>query len=838
MFVPCLAIVLSFWRLAEAVSIVVSDAQTSMGNVGNNAIDLNNATFWHSQYKPTAIGFPHTATLDLGSVTSIRGFTYLPRQDVTNSKNGNIGQHDVQISTDGTTWTTVIAKGVYPDTRDPKLDSFSDIQARYVKLIAYTEAGNRGPWTSAAELGVIFTPSYTLTSTNPSSSSTSSSSKISSSTISSIYSTQSTATSVSSTTSTTASNVPTVSAALGPINVDSFQTGNEGTKAIDGVRSTFWHSKYKPDAVPLPHNAVLDLGSTPVQVTGFTYLPRQDVAAAKPLNGNIGQYKIETSTDDTNWILATNGTYKDDATLKTSSFPSRLARYVRITALTEAGNRGPWTSAAEFGVLALYNSSAPAVPSLGKWGPVIPMPIVSAGAFIVPESGNVITFSRSGKKDNGAMTGNTYTSTYNFATGNVSLRNVMETKHDMFCPGQSRDFRGRTFLSGGDDASRVSIYEPGSDTWVVAPQMNLLRGYQSSTTLSDGRTFVIGGSWLVNTSDRGGKNAEVFDEVSNTWTLLPGCPVAPMLTDDNNGIYREDSHGWIFSWSNSSVFQAGPSKAMNWYSALGNGSTVPAGTRGTNDAMCGIAALYDAVAGKIFTAGGAQSYENAPATNAAHLITIGSPNNAASVITLPTMNYARSFANGVILPDGTVFIIGGQPYPVTFTDTNAVMTPELWNPVNQTFTMLPVHQIPRTYHSIALLLLDGTVFTAGGGLCGNCATNHLDAEIYSPGYLFNPDGSAATRPVITSVSNTVNVGGTLTVVTDSSVTRLSLVRYGSVTHTVDTDQRRIPFDSVSGTTNTITVPSDPGVALPGYWMLFAINAKGVPSIAKTVKITP
>lgn len=65
----------------------------------------------------------------------------------------------------------------------------------------------------------------------------------------------------------------------------------------------------------------------------------------------------------------------------------------------------------------------------------------------------------------------------------------METKHDMFCPGQSRDFNGRTFLSGGDDASRVSIYEPDADSWVVAPQMNLLRGYQASTTISDGRSM-------------------------------------------------------------------------------------------------------------------------------------------------------------------------------------------------------------------------------------------------------------------------------------------------------------------------------------------------------------
>ena len=54
--------------------------------------------------------------------------------------------------------------------------------------------------------------------------------------------------------------------------------------------------------------------------------------------------------------------------------------------------------------------------------------------------------------------------------------------------------------------------------------------------------------------------------------------------------------------------QAGPSKAMNWYSVPGN-STVPAGPRGTDtDAVNGDAVMYDAAAGKIFTCGGATCY--------------------------------------------------------------------------------------------------------------------------------------------------------------------------------------------------------------------------------------
>lgn len=250
--------------------------------------------------------------------------------------------------------------------------------------------------------------------------------------------------------------------------------------------------------------------------------------------------------------------------------------------------------------------------------------------------------------------------------------------------------------------------------------------------------------------------------------------------------------------------------------------------------------MYDAVNGKIFTAGGSASYQDVDATANVHLITLGAPNTTPTVQTLTSMNFQRAFANAVILPNGKIFITGGQVHAVPFTDTTAIMTPELWDATTQTFTVLPAHTVPRTYHSIALLMLDGRIFTGGGGLCGACATNHADAQIFSPAYLFDSTGAAATRPTVTSISpSTLAVGQTITVVAGSAISTFSLIRYGSATHTVDTDQRRIVLvpTTTSGTTYTLAIPSDPGVALPGYWMFFALNSAGVPSLAKTVKIT-
>lgn len=280
---------------------------------------------------------------------------------------------------------------------------------------------------------------------------------------------------------------------------------------------------------------------------------------------------------------------------------------------------------------------------------------------------------------------------------------------------------------------------------------------------------------------------------------------------------------------------------MNWYGTSGTGSQTSAGLRASDpDSMDGNAVMYDAVAGKIVTFGGSPNYQNSAATNRVHLITLGTPPAVPTVTQLASMTYSRAFANAVVLPNGKVFVTGGQSYAVPFTDTTAILTPELWDPVTQTLTTLPAETVPRTYHSVALLMLDGRVFSSGGGLCGNtCGTNHFDAQIFSPPYLFNANGSPATRPVISAISTAaVQVGNSFTVTTTSAVTRFALVRYGSSTHTVNTDQRRIPLTptATAGNTYTLQVPSDSGVALPGYWMVFVMNSAGTPSVARSIRI--
>ena len=615
---------------------------------------------------------------------------------------------------------------------------------------------------------------------------------------------------------------------------DSAQDGQPAQNVLDGNANTLWHTPWGANGAGLPHQITVDMKQNYL-INTIAMQPRQDGNQ----NGNIGGHRLQTSTDGNNWSAPkVLGTWRDDASTKTSIFEATNARYVRLTSLTEAGGRGPWTSIAELNVYSTPNAP-PAYGGRygGEWSPTIDFPIVPVAAAVLYNSGNILTWSSYAADSFGGSPGGiTLTATYFAGTQTVSQRTVTNTNHDMFCPGISINARGQVVVTGGNDAARTSIYTPGNDAWTSAPNMQISRGYQAQTTLAGGKTFTIGGSWSGGT---GGKNGEIYSLTNNAWTKLGGALSKPLLTNDAQGEYRADNHAMLFGWKGDAVFQAGPSKTMNWYTTGGGGGSTVAGTRGNDgDAMCGIAVMYDAVAGKILVTGGAVNYQNVDATANAQIVTIGNVNNAVQTQTINPMWFKRIFASAVVLPTGEVFIVGGQVYGQPFSDDTSILTPEIWSPQTTNFYKLPDQNAARVYHSVALLLADGTVFSGGGGLCGGCATNHFDGQVYSPSYLFNTDGSKATRPVINSAPATILPGQTLTVNVNSGINSWSLVRLGSVTHTVNTDQRRVPLTGTAtgGGNYNLPIPNDFGIVLPGYYWLFAINGNGVPSLGRVIQI--
>ena len=752
-----------------------------------NVLDRRATTIWHSAYAPTAAPLPHSVTIDMHGIGSVSGVSYLPRQD--NSPNGNIGRYSIAVSTDGAAWSAPVATGTWNDDQTKKVAVFPGVMTRFVRLTAITEAGNRGPWSSAAEVALIGNPPAD----------------------------------------------PALPRAGWTVTASDQSASYPAHNVFDGNGSTFWHSAYTPSLVPLPHSLTIDMHAMKT-VTGLICLPRQDASS----NGNIGRYSVSVSADGTNWgSPVATGTWADDKTPKIVTFADVPARYVRLTALSEAGNRGAWSSAAEINIL----SPGPNTGAGGRWDPPIGLPIVPVSAVLLPTN-KILTFAAYDETSFSKTGIVTKAAVIDLATGIVGQTVTVNTHHEMFCTGLAILADGRVLINGGSSDSATTIYQPTTNTWTAGPLMKIPRAYEGDTLLSTGQVFTIGGSWY---DSAGNKNGEIFTPqgATGTWAKLPNVTSTKILTADPAGVYRADNHAWLFAISQGGVFHAGPSKQMNWITTSGAGSITSAGTRADSaDAMNGNAAMYDV--GKILTLGGATAYQdyapgavNTQATSRAYVVDIrGGPTKPVVTNRVGDMAYARSFSNSVVLPDGKVLVVGGQQHPQGFTDTGAAMSPELWDPATGHFSAMAPDVIPRTYHSVAVLLPDGRVFSGGGGLCGACTVNHLDGRIFSPPYLFNPDGTPRERPTITAAPPTAAPGSAITVKTDAAMLSFALVRISAVTHGVNNDQRRIPLapTATTGTDYSLDIPADRGVALPGTYLLFALDGNGTPSIGTFIKI--
>ena len=481
----------------------------------------------------------------------------------------------------------------------------------------------------------------------------------------------------------------------------------------------------------------------------------------------------------------------------------------------------------------------------GSWGNPIGLPSIPVSAANLPD-GKILTWAGYNKFmfQYGQDFGETYTTIFDPSNGSVTESLVSSTEHDMFCPGASMLPNGSVLVTGGSSVARTSVYNPASSSWSQEDTVNIPRAYNANTTLQDGSVLTLGGSWAEETLCRTGvspsqsncpdKLAEVWDP-NTGWRVLSGISSDILRTDDSDGLFRSDNHMWLFTIPGNRVLHAGPSKTMHLLATAGEGSVTPVGNRADdNDAMNGNAVMYDV--GKILTTGGATEYEETNATNDAFLIEY----NGANVDSRRTdsMAFRRAYHNSVVLPNGEIIVVGGQTYPVPFSDNNSILAAELWNPVNETFRTLASMSTPRNYHSIALLLYDGRVLAGGGGLCGNCTTNHADVEIFTPPYLLDGNGNLKSRPNILSAPGNSFHGEDITVVTDQPIDSIVIVRAAVVTHSVNNDQRRIPlqFVNTSANNHVITIPSDPGIAPPGNYLLFVLDANGTPSVAKNINV--
>ena len=107
-----------------------------------------------------------------------------------------------------------------------------------------------------------------------------------------------------------------------------------------------------------------------------------------------------------------------------------------------------------------------------------------------------------------------------------------------------------------------------------------------------------------------------------------------------------------------------------------------------------------------------------------------------------SLGEVREWANLVVLADGSVMASGGSEVDNQLVGVHNEV--QIWNPQTGVWTTDDSAAVARMYHSTTILLPDATVLSLGGGAPG--PLTNLNGEIYKPGYLFNADGSLATRP--------------------------------------------------------------------------------------------
>lgn len=199
------------------------------------------------------------------------------------------------------------------------------------------------------------------------------------------------------------------------------------------------------------------------------------------------------------------------------------------------------------------------------------------------------------------------------------------------------------------------------------------------------------------------------------------------------------------------------------------------------------------------------------------------------------MTGPRLHGHATLLPTGEVFVDGGMTKQANGAGTDAMyaqLVPEIFNPTTGVWTALKTTPatVPRGYHSSALLLPDGRVWTAGSEVDDEFGANNAEfrVEIFEPDYI-----AVAGRTQIIDSPPTVAYGQSFQVTfqpAGTTIAQVVVTRVGSFTHAFNYDQRYVGLVFTSGPAGTLTVtaPSDGNLAPPGYYLLWLLDSSNNP----------
>lgn len=398
---------------------------------------------------------------------------------------------------------------------------------------------------------------------------------------------------------------------------------------------------------------------------------------------------------------------------------------------------------------------------------------------------------------------------------------------DVFCAAQSFRPNGTLLVAGGTlrydpffGLPDTFLFDPSTETWTHVASMNKGRWYPTLVTLGSGRIFALSGLDENGNLDR---NPEIYS--GSSWTIFS-------QPTSNFALYAH-----LFLLSDGKLFYSGAQLGGN------NGVsprilTLP-GTFSQAIAEQPVSGLQDDIFSdqaasvllppaqdqKVMIIGGG----NGGATSRVNIVDLKAANPTYTAA--PSLNNPRMHHNAVLLPDRTVFVCNGSKANEDV--GQSTLPAEIYNPATNTWTQVETPNVNgRVYHSVALLLPDGRVVTAGGNPARG--TVELRLEIYSPAYI------SQTRPTIQNAPSSVKYGRTITIETPqaASIKWVNLIRPMATTHGLETEQRLVdvPIKSRTSSSLSVEVTDNRNLAPPGWYMLSITDNNNVPSVARWIQI--
>ncbi len=495
--------------------------------------------------------------------------------------------------------------------------------------------------------------------------------------------------------------------------------------------------------------------------------------------------------------------------------------------------------------------------------------IIVIHAALLPTSaaGDIICF---GDWTNPGPT--THSRLYRVASKQIVAFNMADLPStNAFCGGQAFLADGRLLVAGGtkawpEDPTQMIpeklhehhyngeracwIYLPRAERWERASDLNFQpastsrgggRWYPTLVTLANGEVFAVGGHPATGYPDpneedtyngrHNNNTPERYSATADEWTLMTADITAPNGTaNDSYPRFHLLPSGLLFS---DTAGKGGSKRIFDPFGGVWTGQNVDVSvlpgyySRGSEGTSVLLPLLPPHYTPRVLLC-------NAPGPKAYRIDVDDSPTWVETPDRQGTAaGNQRNHCCAVLLPTGQVFLSGGViPSGQENVANTPVLTPELYTPgINWTanefsgqeswVTVEEPASVGRGYHSVALLLPDGRVWTAGSTEL--FASEEKRIEIFSPSYV----GQA--RPTIQSAPISITYGQQfqVTIGTGHTIQRVALMRCGSVTHAFDSDQRYVGLTfSQQGTTLTVISPPNPEVAPPGSYMLWVVNNVG------------